>query len=103
MHNSKKTFKCLSCGKSVSLQAPGTHNRNHCPFCLHSLHVDIKPGDRKSLCKGLMSAVGKFLKQDGEEVLVHKCEKCGFERYNRVAGDDSIEAIAVLQKKTPAI
>jgi RNase P subunit RPR2 len=40
-----------------------------------------------------MEPVGKMLKTGGEEVLVHKCLKCGFERRNRVAGDDSIEKV----------
>lgn len=82
-------FICAHCGKKVDLLAPGTKNRNHCPFCLYSVHVDAEiPGDRASGCGGLMKPVGKFLRANGEEVLVHKCEKCGFERWNRVAGDD---------------
>ncbi|EKE00214.1 MAG: hypothetical protein ACD_22C00075G0002 [uncultured bacterium] len=87
------TFICVNCGKSVSLVAPGTHNRNHCPFCLYSLHVDNEVGDRTSTCLGLMVPTGKMLKPDGEEVLVHKCEKCGFVRKNRVAGDDDIKKV----------
>lgn len=86
-------FDCANCGKKVSLKAPGTHNRNHCPFCLYSLHVDVEPGDRKSSCDGLMAPIGKKIRTSGEEVLVHKCQKCGFERWNRVAGDDSIEMV----------
>ncbi len=86
-------FTCSNCGKQVSEKAPGTHNRNHCPYCLFSVHVDVTPGDRKESCKGLMEAIGKKFKPDGEEVLVHKCQKCGFERWNRVAGDDSIKKV----------
>jgi DNA-directed RNA polymerase subunit RPC12/RpoP len=81
-------FICANCNKKVSLSAPGTKNRNHCPFCLYSLHVDIIPGDRKNPCMGLMKPVALTTKHDGEEVLTHKCQKCGFERWNRVAGDD---------------
>jgi hypothetical protein len=40
-----------------------------------------------------MNPIGKTLKKDGEEVLVHQCEKCGLIRKNRVAGDDSIEKV----------
>ncbi len=88
-------FLCAKCGKKVSLQAPGTKNRNHCPYCLYSVHVDGDvPGDRKSTCNGLMKPTGKFLRANGEEVLVHKCEKCGFERWNRVAGDD-VEEVSI--------
>ena len=86
-------FICKNCGKKVPYQSYGTRHRNHCPFCLHSLHVDIRKGDRSEDCGGLMQPIGKFYKEDGEEVLVHKCEKCGFVRWNRVAGDDSFEAV----------
>lgn len=85
------SFICANCKKQVSLNAPGTKNRNHCPFCLWSLHVDDVSGDRNSKCGGLMMPVGKFYKDDGEEMLFHKCQKCGYERWNRVAGDDSFE------------
>jgi len=89
----KNYFECQSCGKKVYYTAPGTHNRNHCPYCLYSVHIDIKPGDRKSTCKGLMEPIGKFYKPDGEEVLVHKCTTCGFVRNNRIAGDDDWELV----------
>jgi len=87
------TFKCIHCGKEVELVAPGTHHRNHCPYCLHSKHVDVESGDRKSDCGGDMAPIGKYFKKDGEEVLVHKCGKCGFLRYNRIAGDDDFELV----------
>lgn len=91
------SFNCANCGKNVSLEAPGTKNRNHCPFCLYSLHVDGEvSGDRKSTCHGLMEPIGKLYKPDGEEVLVHKCQKCGFVRKNRIAGDDSFELVEKL-------
>ena len=92
----KSSFTCKSCRKEVSKVSYGTRNRNHCPFCLFSLHVDEDPGDRKSGCRGLMPAFAKMYKPDGEEVLVHKCEKCGLVRKNRVAGDDSEAEIAKL-------
>jgi len=43
-----------------------------------------------------MPAIGKMYKLDGEEVLVHKCLKCGLIRKNRVAGDDDFEAVELL-------
>jgi DNA-directed RNA polymerase subunit RPC12/RpoP len=86
-------FTCVNCGRKVSEKAPGTHNRNHCPYCLYSIHIDNEVGDRKSACKGKMRPVGKTFKKDGEEVVVHECEVCGFVRKNRVAGDDSIEGV----------
>ena len=36
-------FFCAHCGKWVP--PLGYSSRNHCPFCLWSLHVDINPGD----------------------------------------------------------
>ena len=87
------TFTCVFCSKTVKLSAPGTKNRNHCPFCLSSLHVDDTIGDRNSGCMGIMSAVGKIYKPDGEEVLIHKCLKCGTVRKNRIAGDDNYELV----------
>lgn len=92
-----KTFPCKKCQKKVSYDAPGTKNRNHCPFCLYSLHVDEVPGDRAAKCQGLMRAKGKIYKPDGEEVLVHECENCGFIRKNRIAGDDSFELVENLE------
>ncbi len=89
----ENSFICENCGKRVSLRAPGTHNRNHCPYCLYSLHLDNDPGDRRSVCRGKMAPVGKMYKKDGEEVVVHRCERCGFERRNRVAGDDDVEMV----------
>jgi hypothetical protein len=94
--NSKLSFQCENCNKDVPYESYGTKNRNHCPFCLFSLHVDEEVGDRKSSCGGLMSATGKMYKDDGEEVLVHKCEKCGLVRKNRVAGDDDYSSIEKL-------
>lgn len=90
-------FKCASCNKFVTFMAAGTKNRNHCPFCLYSMHVDVIPGDRKETCRGLMAPIGVLHKKDGEEMLVHKCEKCSFLRKNRVAGDDSIENVTNLK------
>jgi hypothetical protein len=48
-----------------------------------------------------MYVLGKILKPDGEEVLIHKCEKCGITKKNRIAGDDSfklVEGLAVLDE-----
>jgi hypothetical protein len=42
-------FTCKHCGAFVSALsvASGVINRNHCPFCLYSRHVDLfKAGDR---------------------------------------------------------
>lgn len=85
-------FVCEHCGREVAPVEFGGSYRNHCPFCLFSKHVDTDtPGDRASSCGGIMAPVGVFTRRTGEHVLVHRCEKCGQERFNRIAGDDNFD------------
>lgn len=81
-------FRCSRCGRDVPLGAPGTGHRNHCPFCLWSVHVDHKPGDRSAFCAGLMEPVAVW-ERSGEWVIIHRCTECGTLHSNRIAGDDS--------------
>lgn len=88
------SFRCLHCGAEVSQQVLGSQNRNHCPFCLWSRHVDQNIGDRRSTCLALMRPLGLIEKTGGGELaLLHHCEACGQYRKNRLAGDDSIVTI----------
>ena len=89
-------LKCRNCNKTFSPVAPGTKHRNHCPHCLASIHVDLDTGDRKSKCRGIMIAIGKFERENNEEILIHKCQKCGKISHNRVAGDDNETQVASL-------
>ncbi|MBI4099550.1 RNHCP domain-containing protein [Candidatus Microgenomates bacterium] len=90
-------FVCGHCGKSVEPIKFGGSYRNHCPFCLWSKHVDADvPGDRANSCQGLMEPTSVFTRRTGEYVLVHHCTKCGFERYNRIAGDDDFDLVTRL-------
>ncbi len=92
-------FKCGNCGKMVTPLEWGGRNRNHCPFCLYSLHVDLDtPGDRLSHCLGLMKPVAIESRRTGEYVLVHKCIKCGKVSKNRIAGDDNWDRVCELSK-----
>lgn len=50
---------------------------------------DSHPGDRKSDCHAAMEPIGKIVRRNGEQVLVHKCRLCGKEDPNRIAADDS--------------
>ena len=50
-------FICEYCGRKVLPLSNGSY-RNHCPFCLFSKHIDIKPGDRMNKCEGLMGPIG---------------------------------------------
>jgi len=73
----------------VSGTVPGTENRNHCPYCLWSLHVDLRIGDRRSGCRGMMEPISVWVLNNGEWRIVHRCRECGMMRANRVAGDDN--------------
>jgi DNA-directed RNA polymerase subunit RPC12/RpoP len=95
----KSSFICKHCGKEVAREAPGTRNRNHCPYCLYSRHVDVSRGDRRSKCGGMMKPVGIVSRPDGEKLIVHQCQGCGFISKNRVAGDDNEEIIEDLLKR----
>jgi hypothetical protein len=97
-------FKCAHCGNQVVFDplVSGVHNRNHCPFCLWSKHVDEKSaGDRLATCKGQMQPVGLTLKRVkkkygdpyGELMLIHACVECGKISINRIAADDNTDRI----------
>lgn len=99
-------FECAHCGADVPPLANGSY-RNHCPFCLHSQHVDVFPGDRASDCGGLLEPVATML--DGKKgwIVVHRCARCGAERRNKAALDDpacpdDLEALAALSAGGPA-
>jgi len=97
-------FRCSFCGKLIEADISfGTKHRNHCPFCLKSIHLDYKPGDRKTDCKGEMAPMGLTFKKEGidkygkkrqgELMIVHQCKKCKKISINRIAGDDDPEEI----------
>lgn len=90
-------FRCVGCRLDVSVDAPGTGHRNHCPNCLTSLHVDRRvPGDRASPCRGRMTALTMSTRPDSEWMLIHECLSCGELSANRVAGDDNALALVRL-------
>ncbi len=82
-------FNCRHCGRAASPQPYGTQHRNHCPWCLWSLHVDESPGDRASACRGSMEPVAVWVRRDGEWAIIHRCGSCGCLKSNRIAGDDN--------------
>ena len=95
-------FKCRHCRAFVGIPPTGGRNRNHCPLCLYSLHVDGKtPGDRSSDCQSSMAPIGVFYRLNLEQVVVHRCLGCGFVRYNRVAADDNPVVLAGLPVLSP--
>jgi RNHCP domain len=83
-------FRCGNCRLDVSMSAPGTAHRNHCPNCLWSRHLDgDRPGDRGAECGSLMEPIAIAVRGDGEWVLVHRCRGCDELHLNRTAGDDN--------------
>lgn len=95
-------FTCGHCGRRVGPLPSGGHHRNHCPACLYSRHVDAaRSGDRGSACGGLMAPLGAFQRPNGEHVLVHRCERCGFERFNRIQADDDFDRVLALPVLPP--
>jgi len=52
-----ETFICESCNRTVVPPESGTKHRNHCPYFLWSRHVEIRTGDRRSECRGLMEPI----------------------------------------------
>ncbi len=87
-------FACARCGRAV---APlGYSSRNHCPYCLWSLHVDVNPGDRACGCGGLMEPVKAEPDSRKGYIITHRCTKCGDIRCCRAAADDDIGLIISL-------
>lgn len=76
-------FICVHCKKEVLPMEKSS--RNHCPFCLWSLHVDINPGDRANECRGELEPI--FAEPDPKKgyVITHKCTKCGALSRNKAA------------------
>ncbi len=77
-------FTCDHCGQEVVPLDDGSY-RNHCPFCLFSKHVDVKPGDRQETCGGAMEPMGIHHKPGKGFQIIHRCRRCGAQRVNRIA------------------
>lgn len=88
-------FACLRCKEINNDQNPSP--RNHCAFCLYSLHVDREvPGDRLSTCLGLMRPVSIEYSGKKGYIIIHSCEKCGKKIKNKTAEDDNYDLIVAL-------
>ena len=92
----RESFACDHCGVANA----GSGYTNHCAACLWSKHVDVHPGDRREMCGGLMAPVA-LDRRHGHDVVVHRCERCGVERTNRLASNDDRDAIVAVGS-TPA-
>lgn len=108
MRHSASTFGDFTCGHCHAIVSSahflsGVNNRNHCPYCLWSCHLDLyASGDRLSACKGQMRPIGLTMKKGrnkytaearGELMLVHECTECGALSINRIAADDDASTI----------
>lgn len=104
-------FRCAHCHVIVSSThiLSGVNNRNHCPYCLWSCHLDLfAAGDRLSACKAPMKPVGLTMKKGrnkyqreprGELMLIHECIECKTLSINRIAADDdSANVMAIFQE-----
>ena len=83
------SFICENCGREVL--PLGYSSRNHCPFCLYSLHVDVMPGDRQNPCGAPMRPV--FAEPDARRgyIITHECEKCHTRVRNRATRSPGAE------------
>ena len=92
-----EAFVCVYCARNVP--RGGRRPRDHCPWCLHSLHVDVVPGDRAAECGGLLVPTGVESARKGM-MLQYRCKACSETRRNRVLDDldppDSPTAVLAL-------
>lgn len=88
-HPCMDSFTCKECGRLVVPEGAGSGHRNHCPYCLYSVHLDNKPGDRSSECHGRMEPIGVWVRKNGEWAIIYRCKICGKISSNRIAADDN--------------
>lgn len=88
-------FVCEVCNKNVKpLQYSA---RDHCPYCLCSLHVDNNPGDRLNQCHGILKPIGVDKFKDTYKI-VYKCSKCSETKRNIMAIDDDFDKLIEVMK-----
>jgi len=90
-----ESFQCCVCQRLV---AEGkVQIRDHCPFCLHGLHLDIVPGDRASDCKGVL--IPQHVETGNAQTWIYySCKKCEHSFRVRSHPDDDI--LSFLSKKS---
>ena len=88
-------FKCIVCQREVEpLQYTA---RDHCPYCLASIHIDNFPGDRANKCLGILKPIDIEKKEDTYKI-VYKCSKCHMIKKNIMAQDDNFDEIIKISK-----
>jgi DNA-directed RNA polymerase subunit RPC12/RpoP len=91
-------FACTSCGRDVAIG--GVPVRDHCPFCLRGLHVDVVPGDRAAGCGGVLEPLG--LEHRPEIVILYACTRCAHRFAVRAHPDDDLRRLALAVGGPPA-
>ncbi|MBO5682389.1 MAG: RNHCP domain-containing protein [Clostridia bacterium] len=82
-------FICAHCGKKV--EPLGYTSRDHCPFCLWSIHIDVNPGDRANECQGNLVPIKAEPDPKRGFVIIYKCDKCGELHRNRAAHEAKVQ------------
>ena len=85
------SFICKNCGREVGKLK--YTSRDHCNYCLYSIHIDIEPGDRKNDCLGMLEPINVEVTSKKGEVIIYRCKKCGKIVRNIVAIDDNRDEI----------
>ena len=80
-------FICKNCNEKV--EKLGYTSRDHCNHCLHSIHIDINPGDRANKCLGMLKPINVLQTSKKGNVILYKCLKCNETIRNIVANDDN--------------
>lgn len=89
-----QNFECEICKTFVKSNG----YTDHCPNCLISKHVDINPGDRKSVCLGLMYPISvQYFRS--YFIITYKCKKCKIKKRVKQAENDNIDLLFKLIKK----
>lgn len=84
-----ETFGCVRCGLTATAYAPDGARRDHCPSCLHSLHVDDHVAGGASSCRSRMTPIAIAVPRAGGWMLVHRCAACAELTASQVRGDDN--------------
>jgi len=88
-------FVCRHCGREVG---PLKYtSRDHCPYCLYSIHIDNIPGDRANECLGDLVPFEVECSNKKGYIISYKCIKCGEIKRNKMASDDDFDVLLKIQ------
>lgn len=86
-----ENFICEVCHQKVTTLKYTA--RDHCPYCLSSIHVDQNPGDRACKCHGILSPIDIEKGPKDTLKIIYKCTRCGMIKKNKAANDDNYDLI----------